>query len=294
MEELQARLAALEAENVKLRTQQALPTHNSDASPMVSGDATFSVCRVAVKLPPFWSDRVAVWFAQAEAQFLLAGVTTDETKYSHILSRIDHQIAGEIEDIVAKPPETDKYKTLKEILIKRFSSSEEQRLRKLLSDEELGDRKPSQFLRHLKSLAGAKLSDDSILRQLWLRRLPHHVQGILAAQSDLDLDRIADIADKIVEAQPAAANVCVATTTPSLSTMMDRIEELSRQVAALSSAHSDRSRVRDRSTSSSRQLSRSATPRGSKRCWYHTRFGAKASKCTSPCDWKSENPPSNQ
>ncbi|XP_063898328.1 uncharacterized protein LOC135119011 [Helicoverpa armigera] len=193
-EELQARVKMLEAEN------QALRTKHEHASTASIPEIAASTCRVAVKLPPFWSDRVAIWFEQAEAQFLLAGITTDITKYSYILSQIDTKIVGEIEHIFINPPAEGKYEKLKEALMKRFSISEEQRLRQLLSDEELGDRKPSQFLRHLRSIAGKTLSDDNILRQL--RRLPQHAQSILATQADLTLDKVADIADKIMETEP--------------------------------------------------------------------------------------------
>lgn len=281
-DELQARLNMLEAENIALRAQHEQA--NAQPKPEIAA----AICRVAVKLPPFWPDRVAVWFAQAEAQFLLAGINTDVTKYSYVLSQIDHKVAGEIEDIVTNPPAEGKYAILKDTLIKRFSTSEEQRVRRLLSDEELGDRKPSQFLRHLRSLAGNTLSDDNILRQLWLRRLPQHVQGILAAQADLSLDRIADIADKIVEAQPSHTNVFAAASAPTLTSLIERIEKLSSQVAALTTE-------RSRSRNSSRRSSRSATPdRTAKLCWYHQKYGIKAKKCITPCKWLAENPGSSQ
>jgi len=56
----------------------------------------------------------------------------------------------------------------------------EQRVRQLLSHEEMGDRKPSQFLRHLKSLAPD--IPDEFLRTIWASRL-QHVQAILAGQT---------------------------------------------------------------------------------------------------------------
>jgi hypothetical protein len=288
MEELQARLLALEAENSLLRSNSAQP--KTDVSPPQPEP---SVCRVAIKLPPFWPDRVHVWFAQAEAQFLLAGITTDDTKYSHVLSQMDHRIAGEIEDIVINPPAEDKYKKLKDTLISRLSASEEQRVKRLLSDEELGDRKPSQFLRHLRSLAGTTLSDENILRQLWLRRLPQYVQGILAAQGDLNLERIADIADKIIEAQPCPANAYAVSSSPPINTMMLQIEELNKQVAALTSALSDRSRPRTRPNSRARSTSLRKSPK-SILCWYHGRFGKNARRCISPCNFKAENTENNQ
>lgn len=290
-EELQARLDALEAENVALRTQ----CKQSPLQPTLTLSDAPAICRIAVKLPPFWPDRVTVWFAQAEAQFHLAGVVTDDTKYSHVLSQIDYKIAGEIEDIVTNPPSEGKYQKLKDTLINRFSASKEQRVRQLLSDEELGDKKPSQILRHLRSLAGNTFSNDNILRQLWLRRLPQHVQGILAVQADLTLDKIADIADRIVEVQPGPANVYSASASP-LTAMTEQIEELNKKVAALSSAStSATSGSRHHSTFTSNQPSRSSSSdRSDKRCWYHRRYGNKALKCIPPCNWSSENSDRNQ
>ena len=62
--------------------------------------------------------------------------------------------------------------------------------------EETGDRKPSQFLRHLQGLAGTSVP-ESMLRTLWFGRLPFNVQAILAAQKDLYLEKLADLADSI-------------------------------------------------------------------------------------------------
>jgi hypothetical protein len=54
------------------------------------------VSRVAVGLPPFWAQRPAVWFAQAEAQFFLAGVNSETTKFFHVISQLGHQYASEV------------------------------------------------------------------------------------------------------------------------------------------------------------------------------------------------------
>ncbi|GBO36482.1 hypothetical protein AVEN_184543-1 [Araneus ventricosus] len=44
-------------------------------------------------------------------------------------------------DIITSPPNNNMYKTLKERLINIFSDSEERRLKKLLQDVELGDKR---------------------------------------------------------------------------------------------------------------------------------------------------------
>jgi len=53
-------------------------------------------------------------------------------------------------EIVENPPEKDKYSHLKNLLINRFTDSEEKRLRQLLAGIELNDRKPSELLREIK------------------------------------------------------------------------------------------------------------------------------------------------
>ncbi|XP_028158714.1 uncharacterized protein LOC114351635 [Ostrinia furnacalis] len=219
--ELKTQLEELIAKNALLESQL-----KAQLEPK-SGISSEQVCRVSVKLPPFWTDRPAIWFAQAEAQFHLAGITADSTKFCHVIATIDQRVIGEIEDIVMNPPEENKYGKLKEELIRRLSTSEEQRVRRLLSEEELGDRKPSTFLRHLRSLAGSTLKDDNLLRQLWLRRLPNQVQAILAAQADLTLDKLADLADRITEVAPGPANLFAINSPPPL---LASLAESTRQI----------------------------------------------------------------
>jgi hypothetical protein len=58
---------------------------------------------VAVRLPPFWAERPAVWFAQAEAQFTLAGISSEQTKFCYVISQLDQRYAAEVEDIISQP-----------------------------------------------------------------------------------------------------------------------------------------------------------------------------------------------
>jgi hypothetical protein len=131
------------------------------------------VSKVAVRLPSFWAERPAVWFAQAEAQFFLAGVNSEKTKFFHVISQLDHRYATEVEDIITSPPERDPYTKLRNELVQRLSPSREQRIHQLLTLEEMGDRKPSQFLRHLRGLAPDVPED--FLRTIWSSRLPPNI-----------------------------------------------------------------------------------------------------------------------
>jgi hypothetical protein len=204
-----------------------------------------ALCRVAVRLPPFWPDRPALWFSQAEAQFELAAVTSERTKFNHIISQLDHRHAAEVEDVITSPPEREPYKRLKSELVRRLSTSREQRVRQLLIHEEMGDRKPSQFLRHLKSLA-PEIPDD-FFRSIWSSRLPPHIQAILAGQSEGDLDSVSQLADRICEVAPRPTAACVSPAVENAS-LVKRIEVLPRQVASLTF-----NRTRRRSHSRSRR-----------------------------------------
>jgi hypothetical protein len=75
--------------------------------------APTEVSTVAVRLPPFWAERPAVWFTQAEAQFTLAGISSEQTKFYYVISQLEHQYASEVEDIITSPPKCNPYTSLK-------------------------------------------------------------------------------------------------------------------------------------------------------------------------------------
>jgi hypothetical protein len=111
------------------------------------------VSRVAVRLPLFWAERPAMWFVQAEQQFTVAGISSKKIKFCHMISQLDHRYATKVEDITTSPPDQHPYTTLRTELVRRLSPSKERCICQLLTLEEMGDRKPSQFPKHLRSLA---------------------------------------------------------------------------------------------------------------------------------------------
>jgi hypothetical protein len=84
---------------------------------------TTEVSRVAVRLPPFWAERPAMWFSQADAQFSLADISNERTKFHYIISQLDHRYASEVEDIITSPPQQDPYTKLRTELLSRLSLS---------------------------------------------------------------------------------------------------------------------------------------------------------------------------
>lgn len=256
--------------------------------------------RVGVRIPPFWPERPAVWFAQLEGQFILSNITVDSTKFYMVAANLDPSIASEVDDIIVSPPATGMYEKLKTEVIKRLSVSQQRKTLQLLTHEELGDRKPSQFLRHLRNLAGPKVHEE-FLREMWTSKLPANLQTIVISQAECTLDAVADLADRVHEIVPPHHQVASTSTDLPGTALERRVAELTRQVEALSTQVRDarfysdgprgRSQYRRPSrTRHQRSRSRSKTrPEGHRYCFYHYRFGARAEKCTEPCSFKSEN-----
>ncbi|GFV08252.1 transposon Ty3-G Gag-Pol polyprotein [Trichonephila clavipes] len=67
----------------------------------------------------------------------------------------------------------------------------------------IGSRKPSELLRYMKRRAESLNVDNKLMKELFLQHLPSSVQTILAAVSDLTLNKTADIADRILEVSPS-------------------------------------------------------------------------------------------
>lgn len=249
------------------------------------------VNRVSVRIPPFYPEKPALWFAQLESQFFLSGISTDTTKFHYAISQLDPIYASEVEDIISAPAGPNKYERLKTELVKRLSASREKKVKQLLMHEELGDRKPSQFLRHLQHLAGPDVPEE-FLKTIWTSRLPSSTQSIIASQLKASLEEIAELADRVHDIVPSSPQVAAASVSPGSSTELAcQIAELTRQVQSLTSKVERMSRPRGRAVSNDRSRGNSRCTRSQSNyrkfpmCWYHAKFGSQANKCVKPCDY---------
>lgn len=269
--------------------------NNSAAAPAVSA--------TELKLPNFWPKNPRVWFTQVEARFDLRRITSQSTKYLHVVAALPPEIADAIDDILISPAPNDQYDNLKKAVLERLEAPEQSRLQQLLSREELGDQRPSQLLHRMRQLLGAHARQDGqlpLLRELFLQRLPQSVRVVLAGSDEASLDRLAQLADRITEYSTPSFTPIAATRMHEEPDRLSRLEEKLNQLTEtmqqlMQSGSAQRSEQR-RNRSPSRQPSSSQRNQSREGhegvCWYHRRFGTGASRCTQPCSFSGNAPAS--
>lgn len=267
--------------SVNLSVSNSFPSTFTIIEPFKMSTENTNIMRVAVKLPPFWREQSELWFKSAEAQFVISGITSDETKYYTVVAAVESDVLAQVSDIIMNPPTTLKYDSIKERIIERFADSEQKKLKRLLSEIELGDRSPSQLLMEMRKYAGDKVSDE-FLTTMWLNCLPQNARAILATLKD-GLDSLAKVAEKIIEVGGIREISVDTVSKPFKSGTYARIDILEKKM-------DENTELLKKLLSRNRSRSRSrAKPGASGECWYHEKFAQNATKCIKPCTYVSKN-----
>lgn len=268
-------------------------TPNSDATP----NPTVPDPVVAtLKIPEFWQADSELWFLSVEPLFRRHRVTSQSARYDYVIGALPPAVIAIVRDILRSPPPDNPYDTLKAELIRRTTESEQRRLQQLLTAEELGDRKPTELLRRMRHLIGDNPAalDASILRELFLQRLPQQVRMILSVSSTETLDSLAQMADKIMDVGAPSISAIERRDSshfaPVRDDRLDRLlqanEELNRKMDQLAAELSLLKADHRRNTSRQRRQSRDRSPSLPRSvCWYHHRYGARARQCHQPCQF---------
>lgn len=151
-----------------------------------------------VNMRPFWHDMPALWFAKLEANFSIHQITGEDTKYDFTVSQLDGKTASVVEDIIMQKPLEEPYSKLKQELISRFTETDMNRIRQRLETQEIGDKKPSCFLRSLKVLAGDSFPEEE-LKSIWLNKLPLTYRIVYYGRQPMSLDQMVEMADELYD-----------------------------------------------------------------------------------------------
>ena len=165
-----------------------------------------SIEAVALKLPTFWTTCPLAWFTQTEAQFALRNLSSDDTRYFHVVAALDSQTATRALSVIASPPLTNKYEALKSFLCSAFGLLETERANTLLDLSGLGNRKPSELMESMLALLGDH-KPCFIFKQVFFRQLPEKVCVPLANSPKTDLRMLSLEADRILASLSPECNL---------------------------------------------------------------------------------------
>ncbi|XP_035216870.1 uncharacterized protein LOC118190280 [Stegodyphus dumicola] len=189
----------------------------------------------AVKIPIYNPINPPLWFVMCEETFALAApkpITDSKTKFNNCVAHLPPEITALVRDIFLRERTDASYEDLKAAITVRCGESSTSEIRKLLTGEQLGDRKPSELLRVMTRRAEKyNVLPDSLLLELFMHQMPPNVQSILASVEPLDSSKASSIADRILEVTPAQVSEvssCVPLNVSEISKLDSLLEEVSK------------------------------------------------------------------
>ncbi|BHF61207.1 hypothetical protein SprV_0100418000 [Sparganum proliferum] len=221
-----------------------------------------SVHAVHFTLPDFWQHAPELYFIRIESAFYSANITKELSKYHKLVEVLPANIISQVQPLLVNPPADAPYSALKAEILRLNTVSDRQRYHQLIKEESLGDQKPSELLRRMRTLLGDMQVDEKFVKEMFLERLPADVQTILESGSqDLTLSHLAEMTDRIIEVQrfqpPSVAQISTSSSTVNeqllqqMSAMANEIASLKLQLARITCSRSP-SRHRSRKPASQR------------------------------------------
>ncbi|XP_025994129.1 uncharacterized protein LOC113004587 [Solenopsis invicta] len=234
-----------------------------------------------------------------EREFAAYNVRSDAVKCAAVIRHLDTPTTKIVADIIAAPPSENSFGDIKDALITRVAASEEAQLRQLLTGIELNDRKPSELLREMTRLAGSNVA-ACVLQTLWLQRLPKRIQELLTVVGEMELNKLAKIADKamersgggqelsIVAHKESSLSISAAAAQPQDSEIAVLTKRIGKLEMLMKRTARSRSRSRGRRNFSGNRdgFRNKSRDRSTGMCYFHNKFEKDSWKCRKPCTWK--------
>ena len=193
----------LKADFARIAGAKRMTSHSRSDSSRSSSPLGRQSQRRATNLPKFriatfYASDVELWFNQIETQFALHQINDDDERYSLTCAAL----SGEV---LPQPFRSNKYESLKAILIERRGLTTPERVNKVISGEKIGNDIPSRFLRRLQKTAGfgtKAVVGKAVIRQAFIRQMPASIRAHLATQPDSAiLESLAILADRALAAE---------------------------------------------------------------------------------------------
>ena len=80
-----------------------------------------------LKIAIFWEDDPDTWFMRLEMQFLTRKITSDKTKFAHVIQTLNRALMKEVKSILRDLPKGTSYPEVKKALIQAFTKTQLER-----------------------------------------------------------------------------------------------------------------------------------------------------------------------
>lgn len=258
-----------ESEEEEESTPSQEATMNGDNKAATSATVPVSPPQVSAtfKSPPYLPSSVSTWFLIVEGQFRLAKISTNETKFLHLLTSVPGEILARLPEKVLTG---NNYEELKEAILSTEEHSKAELFNTLSAKEFTGGR-PSAFLAEIMGIATKVEVGEDLVRHRFISSMPEAIRSICAGQTELNLVALGKLAD----------DVASYTNTFNVAAIQDN-----KRQSQFDRARSDR---RSESATLPKGLQPFKPDQKPLVCRAHLYYGEKANSCRRWCRWPSKD-----
>ena len=251
------------------------------------------VARVSIKPPEFSEVSSSGWFAILEAQFNLAAITAQQTKFYHALAGLPATL---VDRLPANILTEANYENLKAAVAGLVERSRPELFESLLAPE-IFVGKPSVCLNNLQRTADKVGVGEAFVRHKFLQSLPPTVTPVLASQTTLTLSQLGNLADQLVSLTLSQQSCATVDKIPSSSFHLPVQAVNTPTEGHFHDRQSRRSTVQQHNSrfprsSSSDTFHHSVRPfrprQVSRICRGHIYYGNRSNTCRAWCEWPSK------
>ena len=229
-------------------------------------------------LPPFCESATDLWFVFVKNIFARNNIDVDNERLELTMRAMSVPVLERVRSLILDRNNLS-YGSLKAALLSVFSYNSENKFQEFMGSSGFTGLKPTEILAKQRSCA-AVFSDNghfpnSLLKKLFLDKLPNNIAAILLALDIDDLDGLAKRADQLCKLSD--------------STIVDSAGDVKKTSTSCSSESTsfNSSQLRSpRTTGSPPQPNYHNVQK--RLCRYHQQFGRRAFRCVQPCDWIPE------
>ena len=151
---------------------------------------------VAFKAPEFSPATCTGWFDIVEAQFDIANITKEETKFVRTLSSLPPTCVDKLPREIIRGRS---YEALKQRVLGLYERSQAEIFDQLIAKSSLGMSKPSIFLIEIQQQAQKVGVSDELVRHKFIQAMPDDIRAVIAASAeDLNLSQLGSLADNLI------------------------------------------------------------------------------------------------